>query len=324
MAVRKQRRMKTLKGHTITIKNRAHWEKLLNATLDDRLLVVHYSASWSAACKRMRAFLSEVSRKPQFRHVVFAELDVSAEGTAELVEEQGVQAMPTVQAWKLGKCIETVISGSSVALLQIIQDNAGERPEQGGRGSLRRALQALAVGAAVAALALLGARAALKARRSRDETPLDRARRELRDLRRRIETLRKAGRGGKRLGPKDAADRKEKLRELRAEESSLLADVHSLSSSAAAQSRRQGDSESEDEDEDEEDVDGDDDGPAAGGLARLSSVSAGNDAARQAEEDAEEEEEEEDEEEEEEEEEEEAEEEEAEEEGNGSHDKKGS
>jgi thiol-disulfide isomerase/thioredoxin len=38
--------------------------------------------SWSAACKRMRPFLSEVSRKPQFNHVTFAELDVGAEGTS--------------------------------------------------------------------------------------------------------------------------------------------------------------------------------------------------------------------------------------------------
>jgi len=139
--------------------------------------------SWSAACKRMRPFLSEVSRKPQFNHVTFAELDVGAEGTSvrppsrrvythkqaaqllcrravvtpgsrvlwravfcelkqgstsvkgvrktvraskahlaaatadlgvlrshswvqELAQEQGVQALPTVQAWKSGKCIE--------------------------------------------------------------------------------------------------------------------------------------------------------------------------------------------------------------------------
>ena len=33
------------------------------------------------------------------------------------------------------------------------------------------------------------------------------------------QTLRKAGRAGRRLGPKDAADRKEKLRELRGVES---------------------------------------------------------------------------------------------------------
>ena len=38
--------------------------------------------SWSAACKRMRPFLSEVSRKPQFNHVTFVELDVSAESTS--------------------------------------------------------------------------------------------------------------------------------------------------------------------------------------------------------------------------------------------------
>jgi len=30
----------------------------------------------------MRPFLSEVSRKPQFNHVTFAELDVGAEGTS--------------------------------------------------------------------------------------------------------------------------------------------------------------------------------------------------------------------------------------------------
>ena len=151
MAVRKQRRMKTLKGRTVAVKNRSHWDKLVKATMDGKLLIVHYSAvsgtsvswtacrvvasvaqtsaklcmavtrsrveygaehgfqatfsryscgswkvsicvcqlrhglvlqSWSAACKRMRPFLSEVSRKPQFHHVAFAELDVNAESTS--------------------------------------------------------------------------------------------------------------------------------------------------------------------------------------------------------------------------------------------------
>ncbi len=43
MAVRKQRRMKSLKGRTINIKNRAHWDKVLGK-MGDRLLIVHYSA----------------------------------------------------------------------------------------------------------------------------------------------------------------------------------------------------------------------------------------------------------------------------------------
>lgn len=44
MAVRKQRRMKTLKGRTVVVKNRSHWDKLVKATLDGKLLIVHYSA----------------------------------------------------------------------------------------------------------------------------------------------------------------------------------------------------------------------------------------------------------------------------------------
>ena len=36
--------MKTLKGRTVTVKNRSHWDKLLKATLDGKLLIVHYSA----------------------------------------------------------------------------------------------------------------------------------------------------------------------------------------------------------------------------------------------------------------------------------------
>ena len=48
MAVRKQRRMKTLKGRTVTVKNRSHWEKILSK-MGDRLLIVHYSAVRSEA-----------------------------------------------------------------------------------------------------------------------------------------------------------------------------------------------------------------------------------------------------------------------------------
>ena len=52
MAVRKQRRMKTLKGRTVVVKNRSHWDKLLEATMDGKLLIVHYSAvSGAAVCQ---------------------------------------------------------------------------------------------------------------------------------------------------------------------------------------------------------------------------------------------------------------------------------
>ena len=56
MAVRKQRRMKTLKGRTVVVKNKAHWDKLVKATLDGKLLIVHYSAvcgtaiAWTPCC----------------------------------------------------------------------------------------------------------------------------------------------------------------------------------------------------------------------------------------------------------------------------------
>ena len=63
----------------------------------------------------------------------------------------------------------------------------GERPDDGKRGGWRRTLRFLAAGAGLAAMALLGARYVLRARRPANETPLERARRELRDLRRRIE-----------------------------------------------------------------------------------------------------------------------------------------
>lgn len=65
--------------------------------------------------------------------------------------------------------------------------SSGERPENGKRGGLRRVLQFLAAGAGLAVVALLGARFVLSARRPQNETPLESARRELRDLRRRIE-----------------------------------------------------------------------------------------------------------------------------------------
>lgn len=63
---------------------------------------------------------------------------------------------------------------------------AGERPEEGGSG-LRRVLKGVAIGVAAAAVALLGARAVLRMRQPVDESLLERKRRELRELRRRIE-----------------------------------------------------------------------------------------------------------------------------------------
>ena len=79
------------------------------------------------------------------------------------------------------------LHATPTTLVQVRCPWPGERPDDRKRGGWQRTLRFLAAGAGLAAVALLGARYVLRARRPTNETPLERARRELRDLRWRIE-----------------------------------------------------------------------------------------------------------------------------------------
>ncbi len=55
------------------------WSDLLEDRKPFRLLshvIACIVQSWSSPCKQMRSFLNDISSRPAYTHVVFAELDV--------------------------------------------------------------------------------------------------------------------------------------------------------------------------------------------------------------------------------------------------------
>jgi hypothetical protein len=111
--LRRSQAIKKLRGRVVNVKDLAQWQKMLNI-LGDKLLVAHFFAvrpdrlplscassdhwtllladrmhfslmyhvstfmvqPWSSQCKQMRSFLNDISSRPAYAHVVFAELDV--------------------------------------------------------------------------------------------------------------------------------------------------------------------------------------------------------------------------------------------------------
>ncbi|BDA47465.1 probable thioredoxin at N-terminal half [Coccomyxa sp. Obi] len=186
--IRRSQGVKKLRGRVVSIKDVAQWQKLLNK-IGEKLLVAHFFAPWSAPCKQMRSFLNDISSRPAYSHVVFAELDVDSDGINGIAEEEDVAALPTIQYWKGGKCVDMAKGGAAMAVLEKLQKHAGPRPQGADDKKSLRDTIVKCVGAGVALLAagFLGYR--MLGRRVDEET---RVLRELERLNKRIKELRKA------------------------------------------------------------------------------------------------------------------------------------
>ncbi|KAK9905804.1 hypothetical protein WJX75_006588 [Coccomyxa subellipsoidea] len=77
----------------------------------------------------MRSFLNDISSRPAYAHVVFAELDVDNDSIKGIAEAEDLAALPTVQFWKGEKCVDVAKGGTPMVVMQKIQNHAGARPE---------------------------------------------------------------------------------------------------------------------------------------------------------------------------------------------------
>lgn len=77
-AVRGARKMRAFakKGALRTAATPAEWNELLNSV--PGLLVVEFTAPWSAPCKAMAPYLGLLASQPEYSTVVFARVDVRA------------------------------------------------------------------------------------------------------------------------------------------------------------------------------------------------------------------------------------------------------
>ncbi|CAL8472097.1 g11639 [Coccomyxa elongata] len=137
----------------------------------------------------MRSFLNDLSSRPSYSHVVFAELDVDSDGINGIAEEEDVAALPTIQYWKGGKCVDMAKGGVAMVVLEKLQKHAGPRPQgTDDKRNLRGTfLKCVGAGLALLAAGFLGYR--MLGMRVDEET---RVLRELERLNKRIKELRKA------------------------------------------------------------------------------------------------------------------------------------
>ncbi|KAK9823431.1 hypothetical protein WJX72_002704 [[Myrmecia] bisecta] len=200
MAVRKQRKMKSLKGRVVRIQDKQHWDRVIDK-LGSRLMLVHFSAAWNSVCQRFRPVLLELSQRAQFKHVVFAELDM---GTApEVADAIGVDKIPTFQAWRNGECVEEYVGGVPMKVVELLEKHAGERlGGESKRPWLQRILTGLLVASLVAAAGYIGFRHFTEPANS----PA-RLRNKLQDVEARMKAVRKA---------RAVAERKKRAREVAA------------------------------------------------------------------------------------------------------------
>lgn len=143
----KRRRLQQLRGRV----NKCTTLAQLQAAIDnarDKLLFVHYTALWNTTCKKMGAFISDLSRKPEYSHIRFAEVDVQQ--VTDAVKTFGVKGLPGVQCWRGKECIENSVFNSPLQVLECLTKHAPQRAA-GPAPWWVRLVKVLAVGAIAAA-----------------------------------------------------------------------------------------------------------------------------------------------------------------------------
>lgn len=97
--IRGARKMPSLRKPVVhALRTPGEWNALLEST--PGLLLVEFTAPWSAPCKAMAPYLPLLAAQPEYAAVVFARVDVDA--SPELGARLGVQHAPTYHFYRDG------------------------------------------------------------------------------------------------------------------------------------------------------------------------------------------------------------------------------
>mmetsp|Transcript_39222 Transcript_39222/g.54459 ORF Transcript_39222/g.54459 Transcript_39222/m.54459 type:complete len:168 (-) Transcript_39222:98-601(-) len=108
-------------GLVRAVHNKAEWdEELRKAKEDDnRLVVVDFTAVWCGPCRRLGPQFAKLSE--EYTDHVFLKVDV--DGCKEVARMNNIKCMPTIKAFKDGKCVQTIEGGSPDLIVKMISDH---------------------------------------------------------------------------------------------------------------------------------------------------------------------------------------------------------
>jgi len=95
------------------------------AKAGDRLVVVHFTASWCGPCKRIAPVFAELAA--EYSHNLF--LDVDVDECPQTANDNKVQAMPTFMFFKNGQKIDSIRGADPEALESKVQELGGDKPK---------------------------------------------------------------------------------------------------------------------------------------------------------------------------------------------------
>nr|ACM09596.1 Thioredoxin [Salmo salar] len=92
-------------------------DDFLNALKEagDKLVVVHFTATWCGPCKNIAPFFKGLSEKPENSNVVFLKVDV--DDAADVAQHCEIKCMPTFHFYKNGEKVDD-FSGANQATLE--------------------------------------------------------------------------------------------------------------------------------------------------------------------------------------------------------------
>eukprot|EP00636_Phaeomonas_parva_P012360 CAMPEP_0118884470 /NCGR_PEP_ID=MMETSP1163-20130328/23286_1 /TAXON_ID=124430 /ORGANISM="Phaeomonas parva, Strain CCMP2877" /LENGTH=185 /DNA_ID=CAMNT_0006822261 /DNA_START=169 /DNA_END=726 /DNA_ORIENTATION=+ len=91
------------------------WEELLGKDSDGKAVLVQFTAGWCKPCQRMKPFVGRLSQL--YPEVSFGVVDVENDDLFEVVQNQGLGALPYFVAYKGGKSVDSY-SGSDEETLE--------------------------------------------------------------------------------------------------------------------------------------------------------------------------------------------------------------
>jgi len=126
-------------GRMTVITSKKQFDEIMTRA-GERPVLLDFTATWCAPCKRMAPFIADLSKRAEFNHITFCKIDV--DHVSEVAKLCEVTSLPSFQVWVNGAKAEGFSGASPAKLLEMLKNFA--RKENVSQVSIvRKAKQAL-------------------------------------------------------------------------------------------------------------------------------------------------------------------------------------